>query len=61
MNQHLRPEPVAFIDLAAQRQRLGSAVDAAVAKVLTHCQFINGPEVTALEAELAKFGGRGAS
>ena len=57
MNQQLRPEPVAFIDLAAQRKRLGGAVDAAVTKVLTHCQFIGGPEVTALEAELAKFGG----
>jgi dTDP-4-amino-4,6-dideoxygalactose transaminase len=57
MNQQLRPEPVPFIDLAAQRRRLGASVDEAVARVLTHCQFINGPEVTQLEAALAAFSG----
>src|SRR6266852_2471289 len=57
MNQHLRPEPVPFIDLAAQRRRLGKSVDEAVSRVLTHCQFINGPEVAQLEAELAAFSG----
>ncbi|MGX9426447.1 MULTISPECIES: DegT/DnrJ/EryC1/StrS family aminotransferase [Bradyrhizobium] len=57
MNQHLRPEPIPFIDLAAQRRRLGTSVDEAVSRVLSHCQFINGPEVSALEAELAKFSG----
>jgi dTDP-4-amino-4,6-dideoxygalactose transaminase len=57
MNQHLRPEPVSFIDIAAQRRRLGKSVDDAVARVLTHCQFINGPEVTQLEAALAAFSG----
>jgi dTDP-4-amino-4,6-dideoxygalactose transaminase len=48
---------IPFIDLAAQRQRLGDTVDAAVARVLGHCQFILGPEVRAFEAELAKFCG----
>src|ERR1700742_3541488 len=57
MNQHLRPENIPFIDIAAQRRRLGPAVEAAVARVLTHCQFINGPEVTALETALAAFCG----
>ena len=57
MNQHMRPEPVPFIDIAAQRRRLGKYIDEAVARVLSHCQFINGPEVTALEAALAKFSG----
>jgi dTDP-4-amino-4,6-dideoxygalactose transaminase len=57
MNQHLRPEPVAFIDLVAQRRRLGKSLDEAVSRVLTHCQFINGPEVTELEAALAAFSG----
>src|SRR6266704_3564147 len=56
-NQHLRPEPIPFIDLAAQRRRLGKSVDEAVSRVLAHCQFINGPEVTQLEAELAAFSG----
>jgi dTDP-4-amino-4,6-dideoxygalactose transaminase len=57
MNQHLRPESIPLIDLAAQRRRLGKSVDEAVSRVLTHCQFINGPEVTQLEAELAAFSG----
>ncbi len=33
------------------------AIDDAVARVLTHCQFINGPEVARLEADLAEFSG----
>ena len=57
MNQHLRPDPVPFIDIAAQRRRLGRSVDEAVSRVLAHCQFINGPEVTELEAALAAFSG----
>ena len=57
MNQHLRPEPVAFIDIGEQRRRLGTKIDNAVSKVLTHCQFINGPEVTQLEAALAAYCG----
>src|SRR5260221_2658851 len=57
MNQHLRPEPVPFIDIGAQRRRLGKSIDDAVARVLGHCQFINGPEVTQLEAALAAFSG----
>jgi dTDP-4-amino-4,6-dideoxygalactose transaminase len=57
MNQHLRPDPVPFIDIGAQRRRLGASIDEAVGRVLTHCQFINGPEVTQLEAELAAYTG----
>src|SRR5882724_6760117 len=57
MNQHLRPEPVPFIDVAAQRDRLGKSLNEAVSRVLGHCQFINGPEVAQLEAELAAFCG----
>jgi len=48
---------IPFIDVAAQRRRLGGAIDAAVARVLGHCQFILGPEVRTFEAELAKFCG----
>jgi dTDP-4-amino-4,6-dideoxygalactose transaminase len=57
MNQHMLANPVPFIDIGAQRRRLGTSIDDAVARVLTHCQFINGPEVTQLEAELAAFTG----
>src|SRR5271169_1220169 len=59
MNQHTRLDgsPIPFIDVAAQRRRLGSAIDDAVGRVLAHCQFIQGPEVRALEADLANFCG----
>jgi dTDP-4-amino-4,6-dideoxygalactose transaminase len=59
MNQHARLDerPIPFIDVAAQRRRLGRAVDEAVSRVLAHCQFIHGPEVRALETELAAFCG----
>jgi len=53
----LDPAPIPFIDLAAQRRRLGRAIDDAIARVLGHCQFILGPEVRTLEAELAAFCG----
>ena len=59
MNQRARLEDKAipFIDVAAQRRRLGRAIDDAISRVLAHCQFIQGPEVSALEAELAAFCG----
>ena len=57
MNQHLRIEPVPFIDVAAQRRRLGKSIDEAISRVLGHCQFINGPEVAELEAALMAFSG----
>jgi dTDP-4-amino-4,6-dideoxygalactose transaminase len=59
MNQRARldPAPIPFIDVAAQRRRLGRSVDEAIARVLGHCQFILGPEVRALEAALAAFCG----
>lgn len=57
MNQHLRLDPVPFIDVSAQRKRLGAKIDDAVGRVLDHCQFINGPEVTQFEADLAAYCG----
>jgi dTDP-4-amino-4,6-dideoxygalactose transaminase len=59
MNQHARldDKPIPFIDVAAQRRRLGNAIDEAISRVLAHCQFVQGPEVRALEAELAAFCG----
>lgn len=58
MNQHARIEqPIPFIDVAAQRRRLGDRIDRAITRVLDHCQFIMGPEVLRLERELADFCG----
>jgi dTDP-4-amino-4,6-dideoxygalactose transaminase len=59
MNQHTRIDqrPIPFIDVAAQRRRLGTAIDEATTRVLNHCQFLMGPEVTAFEQQLAAFCG----
>ncbi|MEO6945473.1 MAG: DegT/DnrJ/EryC1/StrS family aminotransferase, partial [Nitrobacter sp.] len=57
MNQHTSPQAIPFIDVVEQRRRLGKRIDDAVGRVLTHCQFINGPEVARLEADLAAFSG----
>ena len=57
MNQHLRSEPIPFIDVASQRRRLGASLDAAVKRVIDHCQFVNGPEVAELEKQLAAYSG----
>ena len=59
MNQRARvsPSPIPFIDLAAQRRRIGPALDEGVARVLAHCQFILGPEVRVIEGQLAEFCG----
>ena len=58
MNLRTNPPPsIPFIDVAAQRRRLGPAIDEAIARVLAHCQFILGPEVKTFETELAAFCG----
>jgi dTDP-4-amino-4,6-dideoxygalactose transaminase len=65
---HVRPEvaplgagapsaPIPFVDLDAQRRRLGARLDAAIARVLAHGRFIMGPEVAELERQLATFSG----
>jgi dTDP-4-amino-4,6-dideoxygalactose transaminase len=51
------PDPIAFIDLAAQRRHLGRAVDEAILRVLDHGLYVMGPEVARLEADLAAFCG----
>ncbi|MBV5265342.1 DegT/DnrJ/EryC1/StrS family aminotransferase [Pinisolibacter aquiterrae] len=48
---------IPFIDLAAQRRRIGPAIDAALVAVAEAGQYIMGPEVAKLEAELATFCG----
>src|SRR4051812_22309466 len=59
MNQSVRPSaaPIPFIDVGAQRRRLGRAIDDAITRVTEHCQFIQGPEVGEFEARLAEFCG----
>jgi dTDP-4-amino-4,6-dideoxygalactose transaminase len=59
MNQSVRVSPPAipFIDVAAQRRRLGRAVDDAIAAVTNHGRFLDGPEVAQFESDLAAFCG----
>lgn len=46
-----------FIDLKSQYQKLKSEIDSGIAHVLSHGQFINGPEVAELEERLATYVG----
>lgn len=46
-----------FIDLKAQQERIKAKIDAGIQKVLTHGQYILGPEVTELEEKLATYTG----
>jgi dTDP-4-amino-4,6-dideoxygalactose transaminase len=46
---------IPFVDLAAQRSRLGGRIETAIGRVLDHGAFVLGPEVFALEDRLARF------
>src|SRR5690606_32537374 len=48
---------IPFVDLKQQYARLKPLIDANIQKVLDHGGYILGPEVAALEAELADFAG----
>ena len=49
------PAPeISLADLGEQRRRLGPRLDAAIAAVIDHGQFILGPEVAELEEQLAR-------
>lgn len=49
--------PTQFIDLAAQQRQIRASLDAAIGRVLDHGQYIMGPEVGELEAQLRDFTG----
>ena len=49
--------PLEFIDLGAQRRRIGVRMDEAIRRVVDHGRYILGPEVTELERQLAEFCG----
>jgi len=50
-------QPIAFIDLQAQRRRLGAPLDAAIKAAVEGGQWILGPQVAQLEKELAAWAG----
>jgi dTDP-4-amino-4,6-dideoxygalactose transaminase len=49
------PEPIPFIDLQAQRRRMGDSLNRAIAEAVEGGQWILGPQVVALEEQLAQF------
>ena len=49
--------PIEFVDLGAQRRRIGAGMDEAIRRVVDHGRFILGPEVGELERQLAEFCG----
>ncbi len=51
------PQSIAFIDLQEQRRRLGEPLNKAVLAAVEGGQWILGPQVAALEEQLAKFAG----
>src|SRR5262249_28580719 len=57
MNKEGRRPIPAFIDLAAQRRKIGDGIERAISSVLKSGQFVLGPEVTELERRLAEFCG----
>jgi dTDP-4-amino-4,6-dideoxygalactose transaminase len=50
-------QPIAFIDLQAQRRRLGAPLEAAIQAAVEGGQWILGPQVTQFEKEVAAFAG----
>ncbi len=52
-----RPAPIEFVDLGAQRRRIGGRMDEAIKRVVDHGRYILGPEVGELEKQLGDFCG----
>jgi dTDP-4-amino-4,6-dideoxygalactose transaminase len=48
--------PIPFIDLQAQRRRLGQPLEDAILKVVRSGAYVMGPEIAELEAALGEFG-----
>jgi dTDP-4-amino-4,6-dideoxygalactose transaminase len=51
------PQPIPFIDLQAQRRRLGASLERAINEAVQGGQWIMGPQVRDLEERLAAFAG----
>ncbi len=48
---------IPFFDLAAQQEQIKSKIEKRIAKVLSHGQYILGPEVSELEEKLTEYTG----
>ncbi|MBU0972231.1 MAG: DegT/DnrJ/EryC1/StrS family aminotransferase [Proteobacteria bacterium] len=56
-NANSRNDAIAFVDLAAQQRKILPEIEANIRAVLQHGNYIMGPEVKALEIQLAEFAG----
>jgi dTDP-4-amino-4,6-dideoxygalactose transaminase len=54
---HFVTQPIAFIDLQAQRRRLGAPLDAAIKAAVEGGQWILGPQVAQFEKDIAAWAG----
>src|SRR5438477_7522650 len=50
-------QSIPFIDLQAQRKRLGASLERAISQAIEGGQWIMGPQVRALEEQLAEYAG----
>jgi dTDP-4-amino-4,6-dideoxygalactose transaminase len=50
-------EPIPFVDLAAQQRLIATRINARMAAVLAHGQYVMGPEILELETALGAFAG----
>lgn len=57
MTEPSTERPIRFVDLGQQQGRIRQRIDAAIAKVLDHGEYIMGPEIAELERQLAAFCG----
>jgi UDP-2-acetamido-2-deoxy-ribo-hexuluronate aminotransferase len=57
MTDAAAPTPVPFLDLKAQQARIAPDLRRRLDAVLSHCQFVLGPEVAELEAALTAYCG----
>ena len=53
MNEY--KEPVSFINLAKQQEKINKEINAGISNVLSHGQYIMGPEVKELETKLSEY------
>src|SRR5215472_5435148 len=57
MHGAVLPDPIAFIDLQAQRRRLGAPLEAAIKAAVEGGQWILGPQVAEFEKNIAQWAG----
>ncbi len=55
LTQNISPQPLAFVDLVAQQDRIRSGLERRIHGVLHHGRYLGGKEVQELEVRLAEF------